>query len=150
MRRAISWLYWAPKSRTQILFMRTRSRPPACRRRSGSACALGLAWRAQLLGALEHLAFGLDGRRDDQLRLLQLLDVLRSHRAHAGADGAHEVQRAVLGEGGAEEDLLEGAEYPDADARPARQVRVRGGHAPVVATPGRLLGAREGGADHDG
>src|SRR5215467_3109551 len=150
MRRAMSWLYCAPKSRTQILFMRTRSRPPACRRRSGSACALGLAWRAQLLSALEHLAFGLDGRGDDQLRLLQLLDVLRSHRTHAGANRAHEVQRAVLGEGGAEEDLLERAEDADADARPARQVRVWRGHAPVIAAARRLLGARESGSDHDG
>src|SRR5215831_16318910 len=150
MRRAMSWLYCAPKSRTQILFMRIRSRPSACRRRSGSACALGLAWRAQLLGALEHLAFGLDGRSDDQLRLLQLLDVLRSHRAHAGANGTHEVQRAVLGEGGAEEDLFERTGDADADARPARQIRVRGGHAPVIPAPRRLLGAREGGADHDG
>src|SRR5215510_13655301 len=149
MRRAISWLYCAPKSRTQILFMRTRSRPPACRRRSGNACALRLAWRTQLLGALEHLAFGLDGRRDDQLRLLQLLDALRSHRAHAGSNGAHQVEGAILGEGGTEEDLLERAGDAHADARAARQVRVRGGHPPVIAAARRFLSPREGRADHD-
>ena len=42
-----------------------------------------------------------------------------------------------------------GPAMPDADARAARQVRVRRGHAPVVAAARRLLGAREGGADHD-
>jgi ribosome-associated protein len=44
---------------------------------------------AQLLGALEDLALGLDRGRDDQLGLLQLADVHGAHLAHAGADGAH-------------------------------------------------------------
>src|SRR4029453_4503290 len=124
IRRAINWVYCAPKSRIAIL---SRPSPP-------------LARGAQLLGPLEDLPFRLDGRGDDQLRLLKLADVHGAHRSHAGPDRAHEVQGAVLGEGGAEEDLLERAGDPDADAGAARQVRVRGGHAPVIAASRRLGG----------
>ena len=56
---------------------------------------------------------------------------------------------AVLGERGPEEDLLERPRDTHPDAGAARQVRVRCGHAPVVAAARRFLGAREGGADHD-
>src|SRR5882672_6668580 len=132
MRRAMSWVYCPPKSRiATLLATRVLPRDP------------------QLLGALEDLPLGLDRGRDDQLGLLQLLDVHGAHRAHAGADGAHEVQGPVLGERGAEQDLLERPRDAHPDARAARQVRVRRGHAPVVAAAGSFLGAREGGADHD-
>src|SRR2546422_9729830 len=134
MRRAMRWQYCPPALRTTIWF-------------TGGAA---LAWTPQLLRLLEDLAFGLDGGRDDQLRLLQLADRLRPHRAHAGADGPDEVQRAVLREGRPEQDLLERARDADADARAPRQVRVRRRHAPVIAAPGRLGRAREGGADHHG
>src|SRR5713226_7776150 len=132
MRRAMSWVYCPPKSRMAIL-LDTRT----------------LARGAELLRALEDLALGLDRGRDDQLGLLQLADVHGAHRAHAGADGPHEVERAVLGEGGPEEDLLERARDPYPDTRAARQIGVGRGHAPVVAAARSLLGAREGGADHD-
>src|SRR2546427_11214831 len=122
MRRAMRWQYWPPALRTTIWF-------------TGGAA---LAWTPQLLRLLEDLAFGLDGGRNDQLGLLQLADRLRAHRAHAGADGPHEVQRAVLREGRPEEDLLEGARDADADGRPPRQGRVGRRHAPVIAGPGRL------------
>src|SRR4029453_13694453 len=91
IRRAINWVYCAPKSRIAIL---PRPNPPVGR-------------GTQLLGPLEDLPFRLDGRGDDQLRLLQLADVHRAHRAHARTDRAHQVERAVLGERRAEEDLLE-------------------------------------------
>src|SRR6266581_1463346 len=119
MRRAMRWQYCPPALRTTIWF-------------TGGAA---LAWTPQLLRLLEDLAFGLDGGRDDQLGLLQLADRLGPHRAHAGADGP-------------DEDLLERARDADADARAARQVRVRRRHAPVIAAPGRLGRAREGRADH--
>src|SRR5690606_2910447 len=48
------------------------------------------------------------------------------------------------------EDLLEGADRAHAHALTARQLRVVGLRAPVPAAPGRLLGAGEGGAEHDG
>src|SRR5213592_374346 len=83
MRRAMRWQYCPPALRTTIWF-------------TGGAA---LAWTPQLLRLLEDLAFGLDGGRDDQLGLLQLADRLGPHRAHAGADGPDEVQRAVLREG---------------------------------------------------
>src|SRR2546426_8859670 len=134
MRRAMRWQYCPPALRTTIWF-------------TGDAA---LAWTPQLLRLLEDLALGLDGGRDDQLGLLQLADRLGPHRAHAGADGPDEVQRAVLREGRPEEDLLERARDADADARAARQVRVRRRHAPVIAAPGRVGRAREGRADHHG
>src|SRR5687767_13803850 len=123
----MSWVYCAPKSRIAIL-----SRP-----------YLPLARGAQLLGPLEDLPFRLDRRGDDQLRLLQLADVHGADGPHAGPDRAHEVEGAVLGEGRTEEDLLERARDADADAGAPRQVRVRGGHAPVIPAPRRLGGARE-------
>src|SRR5690242_3466433 len=92
MRRAMRWQYCPPALRTTIWFTGGRlPRPP------------------QLLGLLEDLALGLDGRRDDELGLLQLADGLRTHGAHARADGTDEIQRAVLRERRAEEDLLQRA-----------------------------------------
>src|SRR5256885_5487546 len=96
----------------------------------------------QLLSLLENLSFGLDGRRDDQLGLLQFTDRPRPDRAHARADRADEIQRAVLGERRAEQDLLERAGDAHPDPRAARQVGVRRRHAPVIAASGRLGGAR--------
>src|SRR5262245_16150192 len=131
MRRAMSWVYCPPKSRIPILSISatTGSRRGGRRR--------GRPWppppstrRPPLLGALEDLAFGLDRGRDDQLGLLEVADRHRPDRPHARADRPHEIERAVLGERGAEEDLLERSGDADADARPARQVRVGGGHAP--------------------
>src|SRR2546428_148660 len=104
MRRAMRWQYCPPALRTTIWF-------------TGGAA---LAWTPQLLRLLEDLALGLDGGRDDQLRLLQLADRLRPHRAHAGADGPDEVQRAVLREGRPEQDLLERARDADADQQRVR------------------------------
>src|SRR3989338_5523277 len=99
----------------------------------------GAAGRGQPLRALEHLALGLDRGGDDQLGLLELADTGRAHGPHASPDGAHEVERAVLREGGPVEDLLERAGDADADARAARQIRVRSRHAPVIAAARGLL-----------
>src|SRR5262249_58681650 len=99
MRRAMRWQYWPPALRTTIWF-------------TGGTT---LAWTPQLLRLLEDLALGLVGGRDDQLRLLQLADRLRSHRAHAGADCPDEIQRAVFREGRSEQNLLERAGDPDPD-----------------------------------
>src|SRR6266849_4734384 len=138
MRRAMSCVYWPPKSRIAILLGA-----------GARVTTATLPGRPQLLGALEDLALGLDRGRDDQLGLLQLADVHGTHRPHAGADGAHEVEGAVLGEGGPEQDLLERPRDAHPDARAARQVRVRRGHAPVITAARGFLGARKGGADHD-
>src|SRR6185369_5777347 len=105
-----------PALRTTIWFT-AGLRPPV-----GTAPAYALPRASQLLRLLEDLAFGLDRRRDDELGLLQLLDALSAHRPHARADGAHEVQGAVLGEGRSEEDLLQRARHAHPDASAARQV----------------------------
>src|SRR2546423_2420234 len=135
MRRAMRWQYWPPACRTTIWF-RGRSPP--------------LPRPPQLLRLLEDLALRLDRRRDDQLRLLQLADALRADGAHAGADGAHEVEGAVFGEGRSEQDLLVRAVHAHPDASAARQVGVRRGHAPVLAATGRLDGPGEVLAGHHG
>src|SRR5207237_6075535 len=101
MRRAIRWQYCPPALRTTIWF-------------TGGAA---LPRTPQLLGLLEHLALGLDGGRDDDLGLLQLADRLRPHRAHAGANGADEIQRAVFCERRPEQDLVERARDAHADTR---------------------------------
>src|SRR6202158_495488 len=124
MRRAISCVYWPPKSRI------------ATRLGTGD-----LPRRPQLLGALEDLALGLDRGRDDQLGLLQLPDVHGADRPHAGADGAHQVERAVLGERGPEEDLLERPRDAHADARAPGKVRgwscPSGSRGPALPWPAR-------------
>src|SRR5688500_12424956 len=133
IRRAMRWQYWPPALRTTIWLTAPRPLPRT----------------PQLLGLLEDLALRLDRRSNDQLRLLQLANRLGAHGAHARADGAHQVQGAVLGERRPEEDLLERSGGADPDARAARQVAVRRGHAPVIALAGRLVGTGEGRADHD-
>src|SRR5215470_12980840 len=104
IRRAINCVYCPPKSMMAIL--------------SGVSTMLGgaLPRAAELLGLLEDLAFGLDRRRDDQLGLLELTDVAGSHRAHARANGADQVERSILGEGRPEKDLLQRPGDADADA----------------------------------
>src|SRR6266436_6814973 len=135
-RRAMSCVYCPPKSITAILSDGGPSRgppiPPGCSSRPGEPGALLgvlvatlLPRASELLGLLEDLPFGLHRGSDDQLGLLQFADVARAHRAHAGPDRAHEVQGAVLGEGRAEEDLLERSRDAHANAGAARQVHVR-------------------------
>src|SRR3989442_3073058 len=132
MRRAMSWVYSPQTSRTAIVS--TAFTPPSLNL-DGPWPSIALAGPPQLLRLLEDLAFRLDRRRDDQLGLLQLADVLGPDGAHARADRAHEVQRAVLGERRAEQDLLERARDADANARAARQVLMRRRHAPVISPP---------------
>src|SRR5438045_9712581 len=117
MRRAIRWQYCPPALRTTIWF-------------TGGAA---LPRTPQLLGLLEHLALGLDGGRDDDLGLLQLADRLRPHRAHAGANGADEIQRAVFRERRPEQDLVDRPRNALADTRRARQVRLPRARGPAVA-----------------
>src|SRR5215510_6748396 len=109
MRRAIRWQYWPPAFRTTIWFTKSPRAPVA------TAPARPLPRAPQLLCLLEDLALGLDRRRDDDLGLLQLADAEGAHRAHAGADRTHQVQRAVLGEGRTEQDLLERSRDAHAD-----------------------------------
>src|SRR3954451_9798239 len=160
IRRAISCEYCPPKSST--------STSSVVAGRSGAAtegvaallliqlvhrcCDLRLAVgaHAHVLLALELLALAHEGRRDHHLRTVEGRDVLVAAGGHRGAEGAEQVEGAVVLGGGAEQDLLERAVLERGDARAARQRRVEGGHAPVVAAAGRLVGARERRADHDG
>src|SRR5207253_8302646 len=103
----------------------------------------------QFLSLLEDLAFGFYRGRDDQLGLLQLADVARADRAHAGPDRPDQVEGAVFRERRPEEDLLERARDAHTDPCAARQVGVRRRHAPMVAAPRRFDRAREGRSDHD-
>ena len=70
--------------------------------------------------------------------------------AHAGGDGADQVLAPVVHLSGAKENLFQGAGRADFDARSARQICMRCGHAPMVAAPRRFVRFRESAADHDG
>src|SRR5215471_19276378 len=99
---------------------------------------------ADALDRLEELAFGLDARCDDQLRFLKLSDIARTDIAHAGHDCAHQILRSVVHRRRSKEDLLQRPGDSDLNPRAARQVGVRGSHAPVISLSGRLLGASKG------
>ena len=99
---------------------------------------------------LELLALRLERRRHHHLGLVERRDVLVATGGHRGAEAAHEVERAVVLVGRPEQDLLERAVLRGLHARAARERRVEGGHAPVVAAARRLIGAGERGADHHG
>ena len=109
-----------------------------------------LGAHADRLVALELLALGLQRRGHHDLGAVEGRDVLVAAGGHRGAQAAHEVERAVVLVGGAEQDLLQRAVLGGLHARAARQLGVEGGHAPVVAVAGRLVGARQRRADHHG
>ena len=108
MRRAISCVYWPPKSRI------------ATRLGTGD-----LPRRPQLLGALEDLALGLDRGRDHEFCLVELADRLGAADTHAGADGAHQVLRTVRPRGGAEQQPVQRGVHTRLDPDAARQFGVR-------------------------
>src|SRR5690606_12700629 len=89
-------------------------------------------------------------RRDDDLDALELLEVGVPGRGHRAPQRADEVERAVRLAARAEQDLLQRARRADADALAARELRVVRLGTPVPAVARRLLGAREGRAEHHG
>src|SRR5918995_3227294 len=149
-RRAISCAYCAPKSTTSTVSnwdgstatSRCVPGPTYCWSRYASAA------HADALAALEALAFGLQRGGHHDLGLLKLLDRFVAGSGHRCAQGAEQVQRAVVLVGGADEDLVERAPLADVDARPARQVGMERRHPPGEPTPRRLVRAGERGAEH--
>src|SRR4051812_37520227 len=105
---------------------------------------------AHRLRGLQLLALGLQRRGDHQLGPVELRDVLVAAGRHRRAQAAHEVERAVVLAGGADEDLLERAVLRRRDPRAAGQRRVERRHAPVEPAARRLVGARQRRADHHG
>src|SRR4051812_12440797 len=81
-RRAISWVYWLPKSRIRIFSTS-----------STEAAVMSVLSHPDALGLLEDLAFRLDRGRDDDLRRLHLAHRGGADGAHARAQRAHEVLR---------------------------------------------------------
>src|SRR5437660_2280143 len=77
-RRAMSWLNWEPKSRTNTVCRRAVFSVTS---RLTTAVWLRLLAHAHVLGLLEHLALRGDRRRDHQLDVLELRDVARSTHA---------------------------------------------------------------------
>src|SRR3954453_1828253 len=161
-RRAISWEYWPPKSRTSPSSERVAAAPaaggrgvvsasatrrllPDERRRSHAAaivghrlgrgcrdCGAGGA-HADRLVPLKLLALRLERRRDHDLSAMERGDVLVTAGGHRRAQRTHQVERAVVLVGRAEKDLLERPVLGRLDARAARERRVERGHAPVEA-----------------
>src|SRR3954469_23553205 len=125
-RRAMSWEYWPPKSRTStsservapaaaagsrgVTSVSAKRRLLPDERRLGDRAAVldhvvgrrrrrgGRAARAHAdrLVALELLALGLERRRDHDLRAVEGRDVLVAARGHGRAQAAHQVERAVV------------------------------------------------------
>src|SRR5262245_33793286 len=135
-RRAISCAYCAPKSTTRTV----------------SNCEASIATasvaHADALAALEALALGLQRGGHHDLGLLVLLDRLVAGGRHRRAQGAEEVEGAVVLVGGADEDLVERAALPGVHAGATRQVGVERRHAPVEPAARRLVRAGERGAEH--
>src|SRR6266700_1911563 len=101
-RRAISCAYCAPKSTTRTVS-------------NGEASTRRLAPHADALAALEALALGLQRGAHHDLGLLELLDGLVARGGHRRAQGAEQVERAVVLVGGADEDLVERAALTGVD-----------------------------------
>src|SRR5512132_258774 len=136
-RRAISCAYCAPKSTTSTVS-------------NGGASTLALSTHADALAALEALAFGLQRGGNHHLGLLELLDRLVPGGGHRRAQGAEQVQGAVVLVGRADEDLVERAPLAGVHARAARQVGMEGRHPPVETAARRLVRTGERRAEHDG
>src|SRR3989440_10004603 len=134
-RRAISCAYCAPKSTT-----RTVSNWGASMRR--------LATHADALAALEALALGLQRGRHHDLGLLELFDRLVAGGGHRRAQGAEEVESAVVLVGRTDEDLVECAPLAGMYAGPAGQVGMERRHPPVEPAARRLVRAGERRAEH--
>src|SRR3954454_19225346 len=179
-RRAISWEYWPPKSRTSTSSERVAAAPaaggrgvvsasatrrllPDERRRSHAAAVVDDRVRARRsrggrargahadrLVPLELLALRLERRRDHDLRAVERGDVLVAARGHRRAERPHQVEGPVVLVRGTEQDLLERPVLRRLHARAARERRVERGHAPVEPAARRLVGPSQGGADHHG
>src|SRR5580658_1514993 len=104
---------------------------------------------ADVLYGLEQFALGLDAGGEDDLGFLKFTDAGGADVAHAGGDRADQILRTVVHRRRSEENLFQRTGDTHFDARAAGQIGVRGGHAPVVPLPRRLLRAGEGAADHD-
>src|SRR5438445_184556 len=154
-RRAISWLYCEPKSRTSTVSWAV---PGRVSMPEPVSTAVVIAVSPPSLAAshphpdpllaLLQLALGLDRRGHHHLRVLKLADGSRSAHSHRALQRADQIHAAVVDVGRPEEHLAEGALDPGADARTPRQVGIGGRHAPVIAVSGRLLGAGEDRSDH--
>src|SRR5207237_288470 len=143
-RRAISCAYCAPKSTTRTVSKvsvnapgRLPAPPPAP---SGT--------HTYLLGTLELLAFGLQGRGHHDLGLLKVLHAVITAGGHRRLQRAEQVELAVVLVRGTDEDLLEAPPDRRLHPRATRQRRMERGHAPVVALARRFVGRRERRADH--
>src|SRR5215212_808042 len=102
------------------------------------------------LGALLEFALRIEGRREHDLGLLELLYILVTGGRHAHPQSAHQVEGPVVLVGRPDEDLLYRPRGPGAYAGAARECRVEGRHPPRVATPRRLFCFRKRAAQHDG
>src|SRR5918996_3705387 len=137
-RRAISWAYWAPKSTTRTGLAGSSIRDPGTK----------LVAHPHPLRSLVRLAFGLDGRRDHELRLLELLDRGVAGGGHRRGQGAEQVEGPVVLVRGTHEDLLQGGDLLGLHPGATRERRVERRHSPVVAAARRLVGTGERRPDH--
>src|SRR5688572_24251951 len=115
-RRAISWEYCPPRSTTRT----GRSSGFGSGVGSGTTSPNSLS-HSYSLRLLERFTLGFDRRREHDLGLLELVDVLVAAGRHRRAERSHEVQRSVVLGRGPHEDLLEARHLLHLNAGPARE-----------------------------
>src|SRR5207253_4754461 len=137
-RRAINWLYCAPKSKTTIRSSTERGTFGAA---ASGACSDDRARSARVrlistplphpLGDLQRLSLGRQRGGDDDLRLLHLAERPGAADPHRRAERLNQVLGPIVGPSRAEQDVAQRARRSDPHPRSARERRVRGRHAPV-------------------
>src|SRR5579883_2895369 len=135
----MSWLYWAPKSRTTTRSWVGTRPSTAGAPRGRSSGRPGPAVRTAILPPLPHalreldrLALGHESRRDDDLGLLHLPDRARAAHPHGRPQGLHQVLRPVVDPRRPEDDVAQGPGGAHRDPRAPGEGGVGCGHPPVV------------------
>src|SRR3982074_1687744 len=148
MRLVISCEVWEPKSRTSTTSRRgptaaTGAASPSAKAvpLSPSSCRLlpeASFAHPHRLAPLKDLALAGDRRRDHHFDALKLAKVGRAADTEGAAQRTSEVLGAIVHPRRPAEDLGQSGLDAYLDAGSPRQVGIRGGHAPVEATGGRL------------
>src|SRR5437899_10073124 len=87
---------------------------------------------AHTLNCLKEFSFGLDRRRDDNLRLLKFGNISSANVAHAGSNRTNQILAAIINFGRTKQDLFERARGAHLDAGPSWKIGMRRSHSPMV------------------
>src|SRR5437867_11709507 len=84
---------------------------------------------AHTLNGLKEFSFGLDRRRDDNLRLLKFRNISSANVAHAGSNRTNQILAAIVNLCRTKQDLFQRTSRAHPDAVSSRKIRVRRGHS---------------------